>query len=125
VCLGGCADDGQAEADTCARGRMRSVLRRIGSTSVALPGGELLAVVLDGEHHTLGVNAGLRHTLPCSGRLWTIGLTRLSSTAAAARVSRWSGHVAEVSMVRPRFFLRGQERFGALSAMKNRSSVLA
>src|SRR5687768_5731696 len=59
VCLGDALDDCQAEADTrvvgaYAFGAAKKRLAKRGN----YPRGELLAGVLDGEHRTLGVNAG-------------------------------------------------------------------
>ena len=59
VCLGDAFDDCQAEADPGvvggdAFGAAKKRLDKRGNE----PGGELLAGVLDGEHHTPGVNAG-------------------------------------------------------------------
>ena len=59
VCLGDAFHDCQAEADTCVVGAYAfgAALKRLGKRGSQL-WGELLAGVLDGEHRTLGVNAG-------------------------------------------------------------------
>src|SRR5919108_90384 len=59
VCLGDAFDDCQAEADTRVVGAyaFRAALKRLDKRGNYL-WGELLAGVLDSEHHTLGVNAG-------------------------------------------------------------------
>ena len=59
MCLGDAFDDCQAEADTCvvgayAFGPAKERLDKRGNYLW----GELLAGVLDSEHHTLGVDAG-------------------------------------------------------------------
>ena len=57
--LGDALDDGQAEADTCVIGAyaLGAALKRLDKRGDQL-WGELLAGVLDREHHALGVNAG-------------------------------------------------------------------
>jgi hypothetical protein len=57
--LGDASDDGQAEADTRGVGgnTFGATLKRLDKRGNQL-WGELLASVLDSEHHTLGVNAG-------------------------------------------------------------------
>ena len=59
VCLGDAFDDWQAEADTCVVGAYAfgAALKRLDKRGNQM-GGELLAGVLDSEHHSLGVNAG-------------------------------------------------------------------
>ena len=59
VCLGDALDDRQAEADACVVGAyaFAAALKRLGKRGDQL-WGELLAGVLDSEHHALGVNAG-------------------------------------------------------------------
>src|SRR5829696_3828328 len=59
VCLGDAFDDCQAEADTCVVGgyAFGAANKRLDKRGNYL-WGELLAGVLDSEHHTLGVNAG-------------------------------------------------------------------
>ena len=59
MCLGDAFDDCQAEADTCVVGAYAfgAALKRLGKRGNQL-WGELLAGVLDSEHHALGVNAG-------------------------------------------------------------------
>ena len=56
---GDALDDCQAEADTCVRGAdaLGATTKRLGERGDGLRG-ELLAGVLDGEHHTPGVNTG-------------------------------------------------------------------
>jgi hypothetical protein len=57
--LGDAFDDCQAEADTCVVGAYAfgAALKRLDKRGNQL-WGELLAGVLDGEHHALGVSAG-------------------------------------------------------------------
>jgi hypothetical protein len=57
--LGDAVDDCQAEADTCVVGAyaLGAAPKRLGKRGSQL-WGELLAGVLDGEHHSLGVSAG-------------------------------------------------------------------
>ncbi|HEX3279055.1 MAG TPA: hypothetical protein VHR40_11070 [Thermoleophilaceae bacterium] len=59
MCLGDALDDRQAEPDSRVVGTdaFRAALERLGERGNHL-WGELLAGVLDGEHDTLGVNAG-------------------------------------------------------------------
>jgi hypothetical protein len=59
VCFGDAFDDSQAEADTCVFGAYAfgAATERLGKHGSQLSS-ELLAGVLDGEHHALGVNAG-------------------------------------------------------------------
>ena len=59
VCLGDAFDDCQAEPDTCVVGAYAfgAAKERLGERGNDV-WGELLAGVLDGEHRTLGVNAG-------------------------------------------------------------------
>jgi len=59
VCLGDALDDRQAEADTRVVGAyaLGAAKKRLGERGNRL-WRELLAGVLDGEHHALGVNAG-------------------------------------------------------------------
>ena len=109
--------------------RMRSVPRWNGSTSVATScGRELLAGVLDGEHHaSWAATLVVTHTVPCSGRLWTIALcTRFvvicSSSAGEPTVGAAS---PEVSMVTPRFSASGSSVSVASSASERQVDVLA
>jgi hypothetical protein len=57
--LGDAVDDREAEANACVVGAyaLGAALKRLGKRGHQL-WGELLAGVLDGEHHALGVNAG-------------------------------------------------------------------
>jgi hypothetical protein len=59
VCLGNAFDDGEAEADTCVVGvyALGAALKRLDKGGDRLVV-ELLAGVLDSEHHMLRVNAG-------------------------------------------------------------------
>ena len=59
MCLGDAFDDCQAEADTCVVGAYAfgAALKRLGKRGNQL-WSDLLAGVLDSEHHSLGVNAG-------------------------------------------------------------------
>src|SRR5205814_3174489 len=59
VCLGDALDDGQAEANACMVGAYApgTALKRLAQRCNEL-WGELLAGVLDGEHHALRVSAG-------------------------------------------------------------------
>jgi hypothetical protein len=59
VCLGDALDDRQAEADACVVGAYAfgAAKKRLGKRGNYL-WGELLAGVLDGELHTLGLNGG-------------------------------------------------------------------
>ena len=67
---GDALDDCQAEADTCmvAAYAFGAALERLGECRDEL-WGELLAGVLDSEHHAVGVTLVVTHTVPCSGRL--------------------------------------------------------
>ena len=74
--LGDALDDRQAEADAGVVGAdaFGAALERLDERGDQLRG-ELLAGVLDREHHTLGRRTlVVTHTVPCSGRLWTIAL---------------------------------------------------
>jgi hypothetical protein len=59
VCLGDALDDCQAESDACVLGAYASAaaLKGLAKRGNQL-WGELLAGVLDGQHHGLGVSAG-------------------------------------------------------------------
>ena len=94
VCLGDALDDRQAEADAGVVGADASAaaLKRLGKRGDQLRG-ELLAGVLDGEHHALGVSAGRDpHACPARAGCGRSRCARGSSpSAAGARVSRWWG----------------------------------
>jgi hypothetical protein len=70
VCLGDASYDCQAEADACvvAAYPFGAAEERLGKRGDEL-GGELLAGVLDSEHHTLGVKAGRDPHCPLFGQV--------------------------------------------------------
>jgi hypothetical protein len=125
VCLGDAIDDCQAESDTCVVAAYASgaALERLGECRDQL-WGELLAGVLDGEHHTLERTLVVTHTVPCSGRLWTIALcTRFVVICSrSARKPKVGAMSPELWMLRPRFSARGRSVSVASSAMRDKST---
>ena len=70
VGLGDALDDRQAEADARVVGAdaLGAALERLGERGDQLRG-ELLAGVLDGEHHAAGCALVVTHTVPCVGQV--------------------------------------------------------
>ena len=119
-------DDGQAEADARVVGAnaFGAALERLGQRGDQL-WGELLAGVLDGEHHRLGLNAGRDpHGAVVEAGCGRSRCARGSSSAAAgARDDPTAGAVSpEVSMVTPRSSARGRSVSAASSARSDRST---
>ncbi len=104
---------------------MRSVPRWNGSVSVETSCGVSFSPVFSTVSTTvLGQTLAFTHTVPCSGRLWTIAFcTRFMVSCSRSACDPMAGVMSpEVSMVTPRFSARGRSVSAASSARRDRST---
>jgi len=115
VCLGDlllddCGGRGRLPAWVVAVWRVfRSALEQVAVSSrlAVRRAAEKRPVFLDGEHPSCGGTLVVIHTVPCSGRLWTMALCRRFVSAASERGEPMCGGISPAfSMVTPRCFRR-------------------